>query len=178
MREVVDSDRVERFLRELGREGRAPGRIYLTGGGTAVLIGWRQTTVDLDLKLVPEDDRLLRAIARLKDTLSTNVEMASPDQFIPVPPGWEDRSVFIGRYGGLDCFHFDPTAQALAKIERGHPRDLDDVQAMIERGYVTVEGLERTFAAIEPELFRYPAVDPTSFRKRLQRAVARASQES
>ena len=32
--------------------------------------------------------------------------------------------------------HYDLYAQALAKVERGHARDLADVEAMLERGLV------------------------------------------
>jgi hypothetical protein len=31
----------------------------------------------------PESDELLRAIPKLKETLNINVELASPDQFMP-----------------------------------------------------------------------------------------------
>jgi hypothetical protein len=60
--------------------------------------------------------------------------------------------------------HYDFVAQALSKIERGHARDLDDVRAMIERGLITASQVRDQFARIEPDLYRYPAVDPASFR--------------
>ena len=42
---------------------------------------------------------MLRAIPALKERLQINVELASPDQFIPVPRGWEERSPIISRIG-------------------------------------------------------------------------------
>ncbi len=42
MRQLADSSRIERFMRELGRAARSEGRVYLTGGATAVLHGWRE----------------------------------------------------------------------------------------------------------------------------------------
>ena len=54
MRSLTDADKVMRLMRELGRGVRGPGRVYLTGGASAVLIGWRTMTVDADLKLEPE----------------------------------------------------------------------------------------------------------------------------
>ena len=83
MRYPVDAERVRKLMAALGAEARHEGRIYLVGGATAVLIGWRSSTIDVDLKLVPEDDDVLRAIPRLKDELEINVELASPDAFIP-----------------------------------------------------------------------------------------------
>lgn len=168
MRELADAERIRRFLAALGHEADKDGAAYLTGGATAVLLGWRATTIDVDILLVPENDRLLRAIPRLKDELRLNVELASPADFIPVPPGWEDRSVFAAREGRLTFYHFDPYAQALAKLERAHAQDLLDVQAMIAARLVDPVRALSYFTEIEPELYRYPALDPKSFRKRVE----------
>ena len=45
---------------------------------------------------------------RLKDELDINVELASPDHFIPAVPGWRDRSLLIGQEGRIRFFHYDP----------------------------------------------------------------------
>jgi hypothetical protein len=165
VREVADRDRIDRFLNALAREATTDTQVFLVGGTSAVLIGWRSATVDVDLVMRPESDELLRAIPRLKERLNINVELASPDQFIPVPPGWEDRSPLISRIGRLTIRHYDFVAQALSKIERGHARDLDDVQAMIARGLITRSQVRDQFSRIEPELYRFPAIDPGSFRE-------------
>ena len=102
------------------RAAQRPARVYLTGGATATLEGWRASTIDIDLKLVPDDDALLRAIPELKESLQINVELAAPIDFIPVADGWEDRGRFIAQEGRLAFYDFDLTAQALSKIERGH----------------------------------------------------------
>ncbi len=146
--------------------------MFLTGGATAVLLGWRPTTIDVDIKLVPEDDRLLRAIAALKDTIEINVELACPADFIPVPAGWENRGRFVEQLGNLGVYHFEFEAQALAKIERGHRQDRDDVKEMLQRGLVKADGLRALFAAIEPDLYRFPALDPRSYRRALEEALA------
>jgi len=160
MREVADRDRVHRFMRALGAETFEDTRVYFAGGATAVLYGWRGSTIDVDIKIVPDRDHLLRAIPSIKEDLHINVELASPLDFIPVPDGWEDRSPFIGQEGRAFFHHFDLYAQALAKIERGHAQDLDDVQEMLRRGLINrARGLEY-FAAVEPFLYRYPSLDP------------------
>ena len=82
-------------MRELGHEAETDVRLYFTGGATAVLFGWRPSTIDVDIKLEPDTDRLLRALPRIKDKLEINIELASPDQFIPELPGWHERSAFI-----------------------------------------------------------------------------------
>ena len=172
MRELADSTRIERFMRELGRAARSDARVYLAGGATAVLNGWRETTVDVDIKLIPDSDELLREIPRLKEELDLNVELAAPLDFIPLPPGWEERSPLIRVEGKLAFHHFDPIAQALSKAERGHEQDREDVRQLIASGLVDPAAAMAQFEAIEPELFRYPALDPASFRQAVEELFA------
>jgi len=168
MRQLATSPRIERFMRELGRAVDVEGRVYLTGGATAVLYGWRESTIDVDIKLIPDRDEILRAIPRLKEELDLNVELAAPSDFIPVPDGWEDRSPLITREGRLSFHHFDPVAQALSKAERGHSQDSLDVREMIANGLVDPAEAMRQFEQIEPDLYRYPAIDPASFRRAVE----------
>jgi Nucleotidyltransferase of unknown function (DUF6036) len=160
-------------MRALGAAADDDGVAYLTGGATAVLHGWRPTTVDVDILLVPESDGLLRAIPGLKDELRLNVELVSPAHFIPVPAGWEDRSIFAAREGRLSFRHYDPYSQVLAKLERGHAQDLDDVRAFLTAGLVDPDRLRAFLDEIEPELYRFPAVDPATFRRAVERALVR-----
>ena len=168
MRERVTEPRLRAFMRALAREARSEGRVYITGGASSVLLGWRDSTLDVDLKIVPEHDHLLRAIPNLKESLHINVEQAAPDQFIPALPGWEERSPFIEREGLLSFHHYDFYAQALAKIERNHDIDRRDVRDMIAAGLVDKQKLLELFRAIEPELYRFAAVDPAAFKRRVE----------
>ena len=161
------ADKVRELMRRLGRAARSSGRIYLVGGSSAVLVGWRETTVDIDLKLDPEPEGVFDAIARAKEALNINVELAAPDDFIPPLPGWRERSPFIDRYGSVDYYHYDFYAQALAKLERGHELDWSDVREMGRRRLICVEQLLELYESVEPALVRYPAVDPPSFRKKV-----------
>jgi len=107
MRAEADAPRVVALLRALGTAAREETKAYLTGGATAVLVGWRSSTIDVDLKLEPERDELLRRIAELKEELDINMELASP-----------------------------------------------------------------LFSEIEPQIFRYPALDSAAFRAKVERAFA------
>ena len=158
-------------MESLARAADRELRIYLVGGTTAVLMGWRSSTIDVDLVTRPEDDALLRAIPAIKERLQLNIELASPLDFIPVPPGWEDRSPPIARIGRVSFHHFDLYAQALAKLERGHRQDVADVYEMIRRGLVAPPRLLEYFEQIEPDLYRYPALDPPSFRRAVEEAA-------
>ena len=155
-------------MRALGAEADVAARVYFTGGATAVLFGWRASTIDVDIKVVPETDRLFRAIPDIKERFQINVELASPADFIPVQPGWEDRSLFVAQEALVTFYHFDLYAQALAKIERSHRQDVEDVREMVARGLVEPARLRQAFEATEPMLYRYPAVDPKSFRQALE----------
>jgi hypothetical protein len=172
MRALADAGRIRSFMRALGQAADAPARVYLTGGATAVLIGWRDSTIDVDIRLEPDRDALFRAIARLKDELQINVELASPADFIPVKDGWEARSPFVATEGPLTFYNFDLYAQALAKVSRGHAQDLADVGEMIRRGLVDPQKAVAYFAEIEPRLYRYPALDPQTFRLAVERAFS------
>jgi len=163
MRGLADAARIAAFMRALARVAKTPGRVYLTGGATAVLHGWRDSTIDVDIKMVPDADPLLRAISEIKESLQLNIELASPADFIPVKDGWADRSPFICQEGLLSFHHFDLYAQALAKIERGHATDRQDVASLIEGGLVDRDGLREYFEAIRPNLYRFPAIDAASF---------------
>ena len=168
MRELADASRIRRFMQALGAASRREGDCYLTGGATAVLLGWRPTTLDVDIRLEPEHDDVLRAIQRIKDELAVNVELASPADFIPLPAGWRERSLPAGREGSLTFRHFDLYSQALAKLERGHAQDVADVGEMLARGLVEAARLRSYFAEIEPELYRFPAIDVADFRRSVE----------
>ena len=165
MREIADRQRIEAFLAALARALTVDTDVFLVGGTSAVLSGWRATTVDIDLAVRPDSDALLRALPELKERLHVNVELASPDLFLPIPAGWEARSPFVVRIGRLTVRHFDFCAQALAKIERGHARDLADVAVMLSRGLTTEAEIRAQYEQMESALYRFPAVDPPSFRR-------------
>ncbi len=158
-------------MRALGARAECDCRIYFTGGATAVLEGWRATTVDADIAVFPDSDRLMQAIPELKEALRINVELASPADFIPELPGWQERSPFIERQGRVSFHHYDFYAQALAKIERGEVKDLSDVGEMVRSGRVDPLRAWVLFRGIEPDLYRYPAIDATDFRRAVGEAL-------
>jgi hypothetical protein len=144
-------------------KAKGPGKIYLTGSASAVLFGWRNTTVDVDLKLEPEPAGIFDATHDLKDKLDINIELASPDQFISPLPGWQERSRHIANYNHIQFYHFDFYSQALSKIERGHDRDLKDVAAMLKLGLIEKALIREYFQKIEQDLIRYPSINPQVF---------------
>src|SRR5260370_37071645 len=133
MRGEARAEKIHALMKPLSRAARGPGAIYFTGAASAVLEGWREATIDVDLKLDPEAPGVFEALPRLKDDLDLNVELASPDDFIPALPEWKSRSPLIAQLGLLRFCHYDFFAQSLAKIYRVHSQDVLDVDEMFRR---------------------------------------------
>jgi hypothetical protein len=169
----VDEHRLREFMRAVAAKAREEGRIYLRGGATAVLMHWRSSTLDIDLKIAPESDRILRALPDLKERLQLNVELAAPSDFIPELPQWQERSPFIAREGPLSFHHYDFYSQALSKLERGHRKDRADVEAMVRDGLIGPRKLLDLFNQTADQLYRYPAVNPNSFRAAVEALASR-----
>lgn len=173
MRERVTASVLQEFMKALAAAAKTPSRVFLVGGATAVLLGWRTSTIDVDLKIIPETDDLLRSVPALKERLHLNIELASPDDFIPELPGWQERSRFIQQEGKLAFYHYDFYAQALAKIERRHDIDLKDVDCMFTSGLIEPQRLLELFSSIEDQLYRFPSLDPSTFRRAVEQIVKR-----
>ncbi len=171
MREKTERQSIERLMQLLGRRALGSGTIYFTGGASAVLLGWREMTLDIDLKLAPEPDGVFAALRDAKEELGINIELAAPDDFIPAVPGWQERSLFIAQVGAVEFRHYDFYGQALSKIERGHAQDVRDVQSMLAEKWVQPEMLRVYFEAIAPHLSRYPALDADAFRRKLENTL-------
>ncbi len=158
-------------MKALGALVKIPLKVYLTGGASAVLLGFRDTTIDVDVKFLPDTDEVLKLIPSLKERLKMNIELASPSDFIPELPGWQERSKFIEQHGNVLFFHYDFYSQVLAKIERGHTQDLEDVKNFILKKYVEADKILYFFYRIKNQLYRYPAIDPESFERDVKNIV-------
>ena len=167
MRQETTVEGIRSFMRELGLRIRKPVKVYLTGGATCVMHGWRESTVDIDLKPVPDLGEVYTAIAQLKEELSLNIEMAAPDHFMPALPGWEERSEPIDTIGQVRFYHYDAYAQVLSKVARGFEQDLVDARKMMEEK--DPARLLELFAAIRPDLVRYPAIDEKALTEKVAR---------
>jgi len=168
-RRRVDRERIRRFFRSLAERFRRPARIYLVGGTTVVFQGLREQPLDIDvvLEVSPADHGdLIRAIRELEDALSMNVEEASPGDFIPLPAGFQERHLFVERFGDLEVLHFDPYSTALSKIERGRTQDFEDVLALLKARKLEWERLVKCFAEILPKMGEHSLKqDPVEFQE-------------
>lgn len=167
---------INTFLRELGKRFRGHGTLYLAGGSALVYQGYRPRTEDVDYRIeitAGEHGQFVEALRETQRQIALNVEPASPADFIPLPHGWRDRSPFLAQEGGLTVYAFDPLSTALAKIERGQERDIDDVRALTSAGAVTVQQIVAGFNEIAPRIEReaLPRVQEDDFRRKVDAAV-------
>lgn len=153
-------------MRELART--APSgerfRVYLVGGGTAVLQGWRPSTIDADL--YAEREEVFQDVQGIKNRLKLNIEFARPEHFVPPLAGTDDRHVFIERVGDIDFLHYDPYAQLLSKIVRGFRKDLLDAEELLSSGMVDPERFRELVWEIPDSAFaRYPNLSRDAVRE-------------
>ena len=171
-RPPVDRARIESFLDALAGRFRHPGRVYLVGGTTMVFEGFREQTLDVDIAYEVDDQyhtEFIRTVRALKDQLGINVKEASPGDFIPLPPGYEERAEYIGRFGELEIFHFDLYSMALSKIERGRDADFADVLALLKAGRIDFDQLTNSFERILPSAgARSLKADPVEFQRKFE----------
>ncbi len=64
MRARADTEPIHQLMEALALAVRGDVSVYLVGGTTAVLVGWRATTIDVDFVMRPEDDTDIRPSMR------------------------------------------------------------------------------------------------------------------
>ncbi len=157
MRTELTRERLAALMSELARTAPRRGhyRVYLTGGGTAVWMGWRESSIDVDLST--DDEAVFRHIQSIKDRLNVNIEFARPDDFVPALERSDDRHILIQTAGSISFFHFDPYTQLLSKIVRGFRRDLDDAHQFLRSGLVDPREFQRLVKAVPESIYaKYP----------------------
>ncbi len=163
MRRELTRETLRELMEELARTApaRESYRVYVVGGGTAVVAGWRASTVDADL--YAEREEVFRDVQGIKDRLQLNIEFARPEQFVPPLAGSADRHLFIERVGNIDFYHYDPCAQLLSKIVRGFRKDLLDAERFVTSGMVDPRRFRELVDQIPDSAYaRYPALSRES----------------
>ena len=165
MRRELTADALRELMRELART--APSgeqfQVYILGGGTAVLAGWRASTIDADL--YTEREEVFRDVQGIKDRLRLNVEFVRPEHFVPSLEESAKRHLFIERVGALDFYHYDPYAQLLSKIVRGFRKDLLDAGQFVRSGMVDPHRFLELIREIPDSAYaRYPNLSPAAVR--------------
>ena len=173
MREKVTRERLVSLMKELARRAPRRGsfRVYIVGGGTAVYLGWRDASIDVDL--YADREAIFRDIQEIKERLDINVEFARPEDFVPALRGTANRHVFINTVGAVSYYHYDPYAQCLSKIARGFQRDLNDAREFVQSGMVEPRILKSLVAAIPDSAYaKYPNLSRAGLESVVERFLA------
>jgi len=161
VRADLTRERFNELMRELARTAprRGTHRVFIVGGGTAVLSGWRDSSVDADLHA--DDEAVFHDIQGVKERLNVNVEFTRPEHFVPPLPGTADRHLFVQTLGNVSFWHYDPYAQVFSKLARGLERDLADARSFVRSGLVEPERLLSLVRALPASAYsRYPRLAP------------------
>lgn len=166
MRTTLEVDGLRALMRELACSvrGSRSYRVFLVGGGTAVLEGWRSSTIDADL--FSDQDEVFHDIQQIKERLQLNVEFARPEDFVPPLAGSDQRHVFIEAVGNVSFFHYDPYAQMFSKVVRGFARDIVDAKNFLTSGMVDADRFRALVSEITTARYaRYPSLSPEAVLK-------------
>ncbi len=169
MRNELTRARLLSLMKELAKTAprRGTHSVYLVGGGTAVYLGWRASSLDADLCSDQED--VFRDVQGIKERLNVNIDFARPEDFVPPLKKTAERHVFIDRIGTVTFYHYDPYAQLLSKVVRGFQRDLEDARKFVSSGMVDPARLLTLVKAIPDATYaRYPSLS----RAAVEKAVA------
>ncbi len=159
MREELTRERLISLMKELARTAPRGGtyRVYLVGGGTAVYLGWRRSSIDV--VLFSEQQAVFEDIQTIKERLNVNIEFARPEDFVPPQNGTLNRHIFVDTIGSIAFYLYDPYAQLLSKVVRGFQRDLEDAREFVRRGMVDPKRFRSLVAAIPNSAYaRYPSL--------------------
>lgn len=151
--EPVTPETLTAFLKRLGETFSDQATFYLLGGSALLLLGNPRQTLDIDYTTDLNPERkvdLENSLKLLAAQFRLDIEAVPIEEFVPVPPGAENRRRFIGRFGNIDVFLYDLYTIALSKISRGFDTDLEDVVFLIKNGLIDLPELQRLYQVILP----------------------------
>jgi len=164
MAEILD------FLRQLGERYSGSGTLFLLGGSALCLLGNPRRTLDIDYiaECPPgEAAELQAAIESVAAEMKLELEAVPLDEFIPLPDDVDTRHCWVGQFGGLMVYIYDPYSIALSKVARGFEADLQDVLFLLRQDLITLEQLETHVAAALPRAAQFD-IAPAEFRQHLE----------
>ncbi len=165
VRRRLTRDGLQVLMKELARSapGRGSYRVFIVGGGTAVHLAWRESTIDADL--YSDREEVFRDIQGIKERLQLNIEFVRPEDFVPPLAGSDDRHVHIETTRNVSFYHYDPYAQLLSKVVRGFRRDLEDAERFLTSGMVDGERFRSlVYQILETVYAKYPTLSRQAVR--------------
>ncbi len=185
----------EAGLAELGtliatvrRSVAAPARLYLVSRTSHLAEGWRDRVPAFELAGDSGRAELGEAVREAARALGVDLVWESPADVIPLPMGWEERSLgaealakaarpaMIEQGGGqgstgnaLELRHFDPYSVVLRLIARGDEPDYVAALEYVRHAWVEPARLEGLLGEVVPRMTSQTlAQDPAEFRRKFK----------
>lgn len=137
-------EEIKLFLQKLGERFHQPATVYLLGGSALCFWGNPRRTIAIDLTVDTEAiilPELFSAIETLADEIKVEQEIVPIEEFIPLPRGAGERHQWIGRFGSILVYSFDPYSIALSKLARGLETDIQDVIFLLQQDIISIRQL-------------------------------------
>jgi hypothetical protein len=108
------------------------------------LLGNPRRTLDIDYTTEAPSEaepQLQTTIDTLATEMRLELEAVPIGEFIPLPAEAHTRHRWVGQFGGLAVYIFDPYSIALSKVARGFEADLEDVLFLLRQNLIDLEQL-------------------------------------
>jgi hypothetical protein len=173
---LIDAVRRAPAMRTLRRgvDVAAPARLYLISRTSHLAEGWCDRVPALELAGAGDGIELGEAVREAGQALGVDVAWESPADVIPLPAGWEERSLnaTIGQGdtgNSLELRHFDPYSVVLRLIARGDEPDYVAALEYVLHGWVEPARLEGLLSEVVPRMTNQTlAQDPAEFRRKFK----------
>lgn len=170
---------IEQFLARLGDLYPNPANLYLLGGGALCFLGSPRRTVDIDYTLShlkTDSEKLTKMIETLAHEMRLELESVPIEEFIPLPDGSNQRHQWVGQFGMLTVYVYDPYTIALSKLARGFESDLQDVLFLLRQHIITLDRLTQYVEDGIPQAWDFE-IDPTEWRLYLSEVTRQFERE-
>jgi hypothetical protein len=157
------TDEIEAFLHRLADRYPHPATLYLLGGSALCFLGNPRRTADIDYTMEPMAAALVTEIESLADEMRLELEAVPIEEFVPLPAGSVDRHQWIGQFGALRVYVYDPYTIALSKLSRGFEADLQDVLFLLRKEIIALDELARYVEAALPQAWDFD-INPADLR--------------
>jgi hypothetical protein len=158
--EIID------FLDRLSKRYTSDAIIYVLGGVALCVLGNPRRTVDIDYTIeAPPDEtqELIKSVQTLADEMKLELESVPLEKFIPLPKAAGSRHRWVGKFGSLAVYVFDPYSIALSKLARGFEADLQDIQFLLQEKIINLNQLGIFVEEALPKAWDYD-IDPAELR--------------
>lgn len=150
----IATTEIQTFLDALGERYTRPATLYLLGGSALCLLGNPRRTIDIDYTFIaPSSDieQLTATIDAIAEELRLDLDVVPIEEFIPLPDGSEQRHRWVGQFGQVAVYIYDPYSIALSKLSRGFEADLQDVLFLLRQKIITLPELSQFVESTLPK---------------------------